>query len=441
MSDRSNNIPEGRDNMDDSLGKALGRALGRGHAEGACPPPEDLAALAEGLMTRSERDVLFAHLTDCERCREVYSLACETAPETTIVATEDAVASLNPASVTAAPRLEVPARPSGFRWQARYFVPAALAASILLVIVSWPVLTGRNKDVRETANYYASGPVISKDSDNAPGSPAPAAAPPAAAVMEEQKTPAQLGNELADKDVSQPSAPTGGARDEGRIASGNAGPKAKSDTAEPRFSALPELSGRTDEERTVMAAPPPPAPAPTGTRMAEAPPAPASAAQAEPAKQSELRRVAPKRLFSQAMPSSPPPPAMAEPKELAVAQAPASLLAEASGGAAPQSKPPARMARISLDERLKLVLGRLDKEVSDKDEIASLFKDLKLGEKDFRLGDVKKVVLVWPSKPGADSDTIRKRVLLGSAQADVSIGDGGVLTIRINRRATAAVGC
>jgi hypothetical protein len=112
MSERpEKTAPSSAQRRDESLGRALSGTLSAEDA-GACPPPEELAALCEGRLGDAARDALQRHLAVCERCYQVYTLTAE----------------LLPAPKTA----------SGRRW---LWVPAALATAAALVLAIrffWP---------------------------------------------------------------------------------------------------------------------------------------------------------------------------------------------------------------------------------------------------------------------------------------------------------------
>jgi len=93
-----------------------------------------------------------------------------------------------------------------------------------------------------------------------------------------------------------------------------------------------------------------------------------------------------------------------------------------------------RNRRVAIDERQELRLRGADAVILDKGKIEGLFKDLKLDAIEFPLMDIKKIVVRWsgapipkaqPEKPGA----VRK----GPSYADISLGDGGVLTIIVQQ--------
>lgn len=95
------------------LGQALSRALRETGAAGECPPPEDIAALIDGALRGSERDRIMGHLARCKDCYQVFSTASEL------------VKGDRP---PAAKLIKMPDR------KRRYFVPAAIAASLLLAL-------------------------------------------------------------------------------------------------------------------------------------------------------------------------------------------------------------------------------------------------------------------------------------------------------------------
>ena len=58
---------------DEVIGRALAGSI-RG-ATGACPPPEQIASLIDGLPQGEERDLLLGHLASCRSCRDSFSAA------------------------------------------------------------------------------------------------------------------------------------------------------------------------------------------------------------------------------------------------------------------------------------------------------------------------------------------------------------------------------
>jgi len=115
---------------DERIGRLLGGALGSLPENGECPLPEEFAALSEAKITGDRRERLLLHLAGCDRCRKAYSMVCEIAKEGGLAAKND------------------------IRWQARRLVPLAAAAGLILVIVSLPLLTHRERIVNESVSPF-----------------------------------------------------------------------------------------------------------------------------------------------------------------------------------------------------------------------------------------------------------------------------------------------
>lgn len=57
---------------DSLLGTVITRKIGSSGQTGTCPPPEEIAALADGSIGGAERDRLLRHLAECGKCRRVF---------------------------------------------------------------------------------------------------------------------------------------------------------------------------------------------------------------------------------------------------------------------------------------------------------------------------------------------------------------------------------
>jgi len=105
-----------KEEKDEIIGRALSRAMKEGVKAEECPSPEDISSLIDGTLDEQKRENLLNHLTHCDRCCEVFSMAQEMSKEEEIPAMRRATIS--------------PVR----RWM---FSPApiAIAAAVALVII------------------------------------------------------------------------------------------------------------------------------------------------------------------------------------------------------------------------------------------------------------------------------------------------------------------
>ena len=100
---------------DSAFNRALGAAARRGRQPGACPDAEVLAAFADGVLPRAERDAVVAHAADCARCTEHLGMLLP-------------IAGARPAPERSRPFFQ------GWRW----LVPVATAVILVAVWVRLP---------------------------------------------------------------------------------------------------------------------------------------------------------------------------------------------------------------------------------------------------------------------------------------------------------------
>ena len=70
----NSNIKSAATDRDTIIGRALSKAIANSQPIDACPSSEQLAVLVDGTATEVERETLLGHLSQCDRCREVYLL-------------------------------------------------------------------------------------------------------------------------------------------------------------------------------------------------------------------------------------------------------------------------------------------------------------------------------------------------------------------------------
>jgi hypothetical protein len=100
--------------IDERFGDVLSASLKEaGDSTDQCPSPEDIAALVEGRITGQKKDEIMKHISSCDACRETFILAAELNKE-------------------AMAPLQAPKERSNII----FFRPLALAASILIVVIS-----------------------------------------------------------------------------------------------------------------------------------------------------------------------------------------------------------------------------------------------------------------------------------------------------------------
>ena len=359
---------DGQKITDERIGPLLGEALGSLQENGECPVPADFAALSESKIAGEERERLLLHLAGCDKCRAAYSMVCEMAPGEEAAARTD------------------------LRWQARRLVPLAAAAGLILIIVSWPLLTHRESILEEgpatTTRTLAKEKMESARIAAATDVPSPVTQ----AVRPEVPTPAK------------------------ESASANAASKAM-------------------ESPKLMVSP-----------AAEAP---------RPAAQAESKHAAPDGEGGYLGLSHEAPEAHKQVDEFEphFIAAPITKTTEA-----PQ-EPSNLHRRVEIDEGQRLRLSKADAATFDKAKIEGIFKDLKLDTCGFPLQDINKVVVQWTGSPRrsgklavSESGESAAGIQPGArekVQANISLEDGGVLTIdvqgtpllRKNRGAKIPVGC
>lgn len=100
--------------VDERFGDVLSASLREvGDRTDQCPPPEDIAALVDGRITGQKRNEIMKHISSCDACCETFILAAELHKEA--IAPEQAPKE---------------------RSNIIFFKPLALAASILIVVIS-----------------------------------------------------------------------------------------------------------------------------------------------------------------------------------------------------------------------------------------------------------------------------------------------------------------
>jgi hypothetical protein len=66
-----------KEERDEIVGRALSRVIKEGVKAEECPPPEDLSAFIDGKLDEQQRNRVTGHLSHCDRCYEVFSVAHE----------------------------------------------------------------------------------------------------------------------------------------------------------------------------------------------------------------------------------------------------------------------------------------------------------------------------------------------------------------------------
>ncbi|MFZ4860055.1 MAG: hypothetical protein ACOYL3_27140 [Desulfuromonadaceae bacterium] len=64
-----------RNNRDETIGRALAAAIAEQEAPGSCLTDEDMAAIIDGSLPASERDLCMQHLSSCETCFKAFSIS------------------------------------------------------------------------------------------------------------------------------------------------------------------------------------------------------------------------------------------------------------------------------------------------------------------------------------------------------------------------------
>jgi hypothetical protein len=70
-----------KEEKDEILGRALARAIKENAQGDQCPSDEVLSAFVDGTLNEQEREAVVGHLTHCNNCYEVVSLAREMVEE------------------------------------------------------------------------------------------------------------------------------------------------------------------------------------------------------------------------------------------------------------------------------------------------------------------------------------------------------------------------
>lgn len=105
-----------QEERDEIIGRALSRVIKECGKADECPSLEDISSLIDGALDEQKRDRLLGHLSQCDKCYEVFSMAKEMAKEEKMPAMKRAAIS--------------PIR----RWILSP-APIAIAAAVILVIV------------------------------------------------------------------------------------------------------------------------------------------------------------------------------------------------------------------------------------------------------------------------------------------------------------------
>ncbi|MGC2424655.1 MAG: hypothetical protein WA666_09905 [Nitrospirota bacterium] len=269
------------------------------------------------------------------------------------------------------PEVTTSKRPD-YSWQKRRLIPLAAAAGLLLVIISVPLLLTRNskKGLSETVAPYTGAPARVER-------PVPAVMPgkskhrakPRVIKEEREEQPTQQAQAIP---PPEPAETTCG--------------KTEIPPASPRpvaGSAPPEAAGRAPVEKF------------------------------EPMPKAQMMEAQP--LQKKAMKMAEAPRAAARPLRVPV------------GDEAAEEPRYICQKRIGIDRYQRFKLLSVDSVLSDKEKIEGLYKDLRLDSREFPLQDITKIVVhrSKQSRTDAKSETSVPNTL----QADISLGEGGLLTI------------
>ncbi len=66
-----------KDERDAAIGRMISRAIKESADPESCPSPEDISDFLDGRLDQKQRDMVMGHLSHCERCYEVFSIAHE----------------------------------------------------------------------------------------------------------------------------------------------------------------------------------------------------------------------------------------------------------------------------------------------------------------------------------------------------------------------------
>lgn len=125
-----------QEKRDAAIGRALSRAIKEAAGSEGCPSSEDISAFLDGRLDEKQRDTLMGHLSHCDRCYEVFSMAHEMVKQ----------------------KKEEVVREKKKSW---IYAPIAIAAAVVLIIVI--------KFVMQLPGEYAplsSNQIVSKLSKN-----------------------------------------------------------------------------------------------------------------------------------------------------------------------------------------------------------------------------------------------------------------------------------
>jgi len=70
-----------KEERDEILGRALSKTIKSDAIADQCPPLEDLSAFIDGTLDEQRRDTIMGHLSHCDKCYEVVSMAREMVEE------------------------------------------------------------------------------------------------------------------------------------------------------------------------------------------------------------------------------------------------------------------------------------------------------------------------------------------------------------------------
>lgn len=74
-----------KDERDAAIGRTLSRTIKESAGSESCPSHEDISAFLDGRLDQKQRDTLMGHLSHCDRCYEVFSIAHEMNEEEVVV--------------------------------------------------------------------------------------------------------------------------------------------------------------------------------------------------------------------------------------------------------------------------------------------------------------------------------------------------------------------
>ena len=127
-----------KEERDAAIGRTLSRAIKESAGSESCPSSEDISAFLDGRLDGKQRDTLMGHLSHCDRCYEVFSMAQEMANE----------------------KKEEVVREKKKSW---IYAPIAIAAAVVLIIVIKFVMEPPGDYVPLSSNQIVSK--LSKNTD------------------------------------------------------------------------------------------------------------------------------------------------------------------------------------------------------------------------------------------------------------------------------------